>query len=211
MKTKNNNTPVVVITSIICILPIILSLVVFNDLPEQIAVHWNNAGEPDVHFPKAIAAFGLPLIFFVINLYSKIRLLNDPKRTDTTNVLQFLSVWAIPFLSTVLVPVTLFISMGTNIPLTLITPVLVGVVLIVYGNYLPKSKQNYTIGIKLPWTLHNADNWNKTHRMAGYLYTRRYNSYGGNIFYLRQHTQYFINVYRSNFAYHYPGFLFLFN
>lgn len=41
---------------------------------------------------------------------------------------------------------------------------------IICGNYLPKNRQNYTIGIKLPWTLHDADNWNKTHRLAGYLY-----------------------------------------
>ncbi len=47
---------------------------------------------------------------------------------------------------------------------------LVGLVLVVIGNYLPKSRQNYTIGIKLPWTLSDADNWNKTHRLAGVLF-----------------------------------------
>ena len=44
---------------------------------------------------------------------------------------------------------------------------LVGVLYIVLGNYLPKCRQNYTIGIKLPWTLSNEDTWNYTHRMAG--------------------------------------------
>lgn len=36
----------------------------------------------------------------------------------------------------------------------------------IIGNYLPKCRQNYTIGIKLPWTLHDSENWNKTHRFA---------------------------------------------
>ena len=49
MKTKNNNALHVIITSVLCVLPIILSLVIYNKLPEQIAVHWNNAGEPDVN------------------------------------------------------------------------------------------------------------------------------------------------------------------
>lgn len=33
---------------------------------------------------------------------------------------------------------------------------------------MPKTKQNYTFGIKLPWTLDNEENWNKTHRVAGF-------------------------------------------
>ena len=55
-------------------------------------------------------------------------------------------------------------------PITIVGPVIVGVIIILFGNYLPKSRQNYVIGIKLPWTLHNTDNWNKANRMAGYLW-----------------------------------------
>ena len=40
----------------------------------------------------------------------------------------------------------------------------------IIGNYLPKARQNYTIGIKIPWTLANEENWNRTHRLAGYLW-----------------------------------------
>jgi uncharacterized membrane protein len=76
----------------------------------------------------------------------------------------------VPFLSLVIVPVILFMAMGSQIPITFIALVLTGIVLILCGNYLPKSRQNYAVGIKLPWTLNNADNWNRTHRMAGFLY-----------------------------------------
>lgn len=47
---------------------------------------------------------------------------------------------------------------------------LVGIVFVLVGNYLPKSRQNYVMGIKLPWTLNDTENWNKTNRLAGYLY-----------------------------------------
>ena len=46
-----------------------------------------------------------------------------------------------------------------------------GILFLVIGNYLPKCKQNYTIGIKLPWTLNDEENWNKTHRFAGVVWT----------------------------------------
>lgn len=43
-------------------------------------------------------------------------------------------------------------------------------VFLVVGNYLPKTRQNYTIGIMIPWTPANEENWNRTHRFAGYLW-----------------------------------------
>ena len=44
---------------------------------------------------------------------------------------------------------------------------LMGIILVIIGNYLPKCRQNYTIGIKLPWTLEDEATWDYTHRMAG--------------------------------------------
>ena len=169
MKTKNNST-ITMLSSVVCLLPLILSIVVYNELPEQIAIHWNSAGNPDNFVPKAIAAFGMPFLFFVLNIASKARLYNDPKRADASQTMRAIFAWLIPISSIIAVPITLFISMGKNIPIAVIIPALVGAVLVIYGNYLPKSRRNYTIGIKLPWTLHNADNWNKTHRLAGYLW-----------------------------------------
>jgi len=52
-------------------------------------------------------------------------------------------------------------------PVTMITTMLVSMLIIILGAYMPKCKQNYTIGIKLPWTLHDEENWNKTHKFAG--------------------------------------------
>jgi len=169
---KKSNLHMLVITSVLCLLPLVLSFAVYDKLPDQIAIHWNGAGEPDNYASKPMAAFGLPFLFLALNLYSKIRLYNDPKRLNNSHsqTMQMIATWIPPVLSVVLVPVTLFIAMGMNIPVGVIVPALAGVLLIVSGNYLPKCRQNYTIGIKLPWTLNDVDNWNKTHRMAGYLW-----------------------------------------
>lgn len=48
--------------------------------------------------------------------------------------------------------------------------ILMGILFILIGNYMPKTRQNYTIGIKVPWALDNEENWNRTHRLAGYLW-----------------------------------------
>jgi uncharacterized membrane protein len=58
-------------------------------------------------------------------------------------------------------------AMGYSVPIEVIMPLLVGVMFIVVGNLLPKCRQTYTMGIKLPWTLASEENWNATHRFGG--------------------------------------------
>jgi len=151
----------------------IFSAVVYSRLPDKIAIHWNVAGIADNYVHKAIAAFGVPIVFLIINLLiSKVRLLGDPKcegQSQAKAGWQILT-WITPALSLILVPIMLCIAMGANISMVMVGSLPVGLVLIIFGNYLPKSRQNNFIGIKLPWTLNNTDNWNKTHRLAGYVY-----------------------------------------
>ncbi|MDQ0271742.1 SdpI family protein [Cytobacillus purgationiresistens] len=159
-----------IITTLICLLPIVLAFVLYNKLPDQIAIHWDSAGTPDNFAPKAIAVWGLPLLMAGINIFSYFMIQNDPKNANASSVLKQLGLWILPITSVIIIPVTLFKAIGYNIPIQTLVPVMVGVIIIVCGNYLPKSKQSYTVGIKLPWTLHSKENWNRTHRMAGFLW-----------------------------------------
>jgi len=161
---------ILIITTVICFLPIILSLMLYEQLPDQIAVHWDIAGNPDNYASKAFAAFGMPVMMAAINVITHLGLNSDPKQANSSVVLKQLGKWTVPVLTIVLMPVTLFIAMGYNIPIHVVTPAFVGVVIIICGNYLPKCKQNYTVGIKLPWTLNNEENWNKTHHLAGFVW-----------------------------------------
>ncbi|WP_338206984.1 SdpI family protein [Lactobacillus juensis] len=45
-----------------------------------------------------------------------------------------------------------------------------GLFFIIFGNYLPKVSPNHVVGIRLPWTLKNTENWRKTHRFAGWIF-----------------------------------------
>lgn len=164
---KNKRT--IILTSVLCMLPEILSLILYKRLPEQIAVHWNSAGEIDGYLPKAMAAFGMPFVFLLLNFFTNISLFYDPRREGQPKALRAIAVWLVPLLSLIMIPATLFISIGVKIPITTISFFVVGVVFIVIGNYLPKSKRNYVMGVRLPWTYHDSDNWNKTNRMAGHI------------------------------------------
>lgn len=158
------------ITTVICLLPILLALILYDRLPDQIAVHFDVSGNPDNYFPKALAAFGLPVLFAAINIYTHFRLNNEPKRQNMSSALKLFSKWTVPVISIIMIPITLFMAIGAKINIVMISTAVVGVIIIICGNYLPKCKQNYTIGIKLPWTLDNEENWNKTHRFSGFVW-----------------------------------------
>ena len=48
-----------------------------------------------------------------------------------------------------------------------LVPASLGLLFLIIGNYMPKMKQNPTLGIRVPWTLANEENWNRTHRLGG--------------------------------------------
>ncbi len=164
------NWKILVITSIITLLPIIAGLLLWKQLPEQMPTHWNASGEIDGLSSKLFAVVGLPMIMLAAQWLCLLGTLADPKKANHSAKVLHLVLWIIPVLSVVLQTATYAAALGKEVQMEVIIPVLVGLVLAIIGNYLPKCKQNYTIGIKLPWTLNSEENWNRTHRFAGRLW-----------------------------------------
>lgn len=61
-------------------------------------------------------------------------------------------------------------ALGMDVDGQMLVHLLLGVIFIIIGNYIPKCRHNYTVGIRLPWTLADEENWNSTHHLAGWLY-----------------------------------------
>lgn len=170
MKRMTGIDKSIVFGTIVCLLPIILSIVLYDKLPNSIPIHWNINGVADNYAPKFLGAFGLPVIMALINLFVGIVMEYDPKKSNYSIALKKIMVWIIPIITVILMPITLFKSLGIDIDLNIILPIIIGVLFLMIGNYLPKCKQNFTMGIKLPWTLASEENWNKTHHVAGYIW-----------------------------------------
>lgn len=157
-------------TTLLCLLPLLFSALVYADLPDQVAIHFDGSGVADNYASKAFAAFGIPLLLTLMNIIVQVGLKTDPKR-DTSSKIFHISRWLLVPLTLFLSPLTLLIALGYPIRVEKVVPFLVSLILLVIGNYLPKCKQNYTIGIKLPWTLSSEINWKRTHRLAGWVWS----------------------------------------
>ena len=165
------NWKTLLITSLILLVPMLAGILLWNRLPEQVPSHWNAAGEIDGWSSKSFSVFCMPLILLAAQWLCVIATGADPKKSNHSGKVLQLVLWIIPILSIVLHVLTYAAALGKEVRMEVAMPVLIGLVLTIIGNYLPKCKQNYTIGIKIPWTLHSEENWNKTHRFAGWLWT----------------------------------------
>lgn len=164
------NKKTLIITSIVTMLPVLIGIICWNRLPDVMATHFGFNNEANGFSSKAFAVFGLPLILLAVLWVGAFVTAHDPKRQNISPKMFSLMLWIAPVISLVAAATIYPVNLGYELDIAFFSELLVGLMFIIIGNYLPKARQNYTIGIKIPWTLANEENWNRTHRLAGYLW-----------------------------------------
>ena len=159
-----------ILASIVILLPVIAGLILWTKLPDELPVHWNIRGEIDGWGSKSLLVFGLPFFLLIIQWVGILATAADPKKQNHTEKILGLALWICPVLSLMLSIISYGTALGIAFKVDKIMLIMMGIMFIVIGNYMPKCKQNYTIGIKLPWTLNDEENWNRTHRISGKLW-----------------------------------------
>ena len=164
------NKKTLIITSIVTILPVLIGIICWNRLPDVMATHFGFNNEANGFSSKAFAVFGLPMILLAVLWVGAFVTAHDPKRQNISPKMFSLMLWIAPVISLVAAATIYPVNLGYELNIAFFSELLSGLMFIIIGNYLPKARQNYTIGIKIPWTLANEENWNRTHRLAGYLW-----------------------------------------
>lgn len=159
-------------SSIISIITSILILIIFNILfydkmPAELPTHWNFHGEVDDYSSRFDAMVLNQGFFVVMNIFVCFMLDNDPRNKKQNNFVMTISKLAVPLVMILIYVLTIMTGLGRDVNVSVIIPLFVGLLFIAIGNYLPKTKRNYTMGIKLPWTLNSDENWRRTHRLGG--------------------------------------------
>ena len=159
-----------IISSLIILLPMLAGLIFWDNIPELLATHWGFDGQADAWSGRGMAVFGLPLILLAFHwlcIFATLKL--DPKNREGSNDSKALGLifWLLPVVGLFVSGLVWGTAFGKDFDRSFFTAALFGLMFIVIGNYLPKCRQNYTMGIKVPWALNNEENWNATHRFAG--------------------------------------------
>ncbi len=161
------------ITIFLIAFSLVFSLSVYNSLPEQMASHWNEAGQVDGTMSRFWGAFMMPLVvlgmlaFFLVipnidPLKANIAKFRGQFNTFITLIVAFMTY--IHILTTAWNLGYDQFNMGTAM-----MPAL-GLVFIFAGIMMRKAKRNFFIGIRTPWTLSSDHVWDETHRLGAVLF-----------------------------------------
>lgn len=155
----------------------------WTQLPEtgDIPVHWGLDGRPDRFAPKDAAAGLLMILPGAVLLTGLILALVpslDPRKGNIEiGRKAYLATWigTLAVLTGVHAGIclaTLKSTGGADVPNDFVRYVIAacGLLMIVIGNYMPKTRPSFLFGVRTPWTLSSDYAWEKTHRLAGPLF-----------------------------------------
>jgi len=153
------------------VLPYVYLATIWNNLPDQVPIHFNIKGNPDIWSGKTtllilpgalgIGIYLLLLIIPALDPKKKIQQMGDKYYSFRFILTFFFSLLATYFL---------YLSNEGRIKNPSILIALIGALFAMLGNYFQTVRPNYFIGIRTPWALENEQTWKKTHRLGGRLW-----------------------------------------
>ena len=159
-----------IILVLLCLCGMIPGVVMYDRLPDRIVTSWSLSSGENATSSKAFVVFGMPLIFAAVSLICLVYIRNLEKKGRSGKLAS---------LFIILFPVMFYISQGTILlyamgrlkDIRLLICVICSASLIAIGNYMPKIRKNWIIGIRTPHTLKDEETWYRTHRFAGFIVT----------------------------------------
>lgn len=144
MEKKNRKT--LILTVIICLLPMLLGAILYNKLPEQMPIHFTINDVPDNYAHKNFALFGIPLImaivqaicFIVVNIK-----LNKLENEEKPKILKIME-WFIPVVTVLIYVIMVEAPLGSTVYVGKSICLILGILFMVIGNYIPKM--SYEMG-----------------------------------------------------------------
>lgn len=153
-----------IITSLLCLAPILVGIYYYNDLPNMVAIHFNFKGQPDSYIPKNIFIFLLPVLIALMQ--ALVCYQNDVvnKGLKTPRV-EYIFKSILPITCVIVYLLSVGISMGAKLDLRRIMLAFLGILFILIGNYMPKTSGNYRTKVMLNGNLIGLGYFKKYYNM----------------------------------------------
>lgn len=161
------NKKLLIITSLLTLLPVPVGLLLWNRFPETMAIHFGITGQADGYASPAYAVFVLPVIMLAVQWLCILATSFDKGNKNRNQKLQTIMLWVIPLIGNLSCCGIYALALDWEFSPVAWTMIPMGLLFAVIGNYMPKTRMNYTMGIKVWWAYTSEANWNATHRFAG--------------------------------------------
>ncbi|MCI8999519.1 MAG: DUF1648 domain-containing protein [Clostridia bacterium] len=165
---EKKNRRLFILSVMVCLLPMVLGIVCYDKLPEQMPIHFTINDIPDNYVPKNFALFGLPAIMAVVQAICILftTKANKLKNKEEPRIIKIME-WFIPIMTVVFYSIMIRVALGNNVYVGKSVCLILGILLMVIGNYTPKM--SYEVGEKMfhP-TPKSEQSFRKMTRITGY-------------------------------------------
>lgn len=167
-----NEKTMIIIQALIVLASIIISASFYPMMPERMATHWDSKGEVNGYMPKAFGLFLVPAISSLLWLLLIAIPYLDPMKKNIDLFKRYYHGFIIAILLFMLYIHLFTIAWSLGIRINAIQALSPAFAMLMYyvGILIAKSKQNWFIGIRTPWTLSSVSVWDKTGRLGGKLF-----------------------------------------
>ena len=149
------------LSDIVILLPVFLGIFGGTSIPDPFSPAFGTAGN-SLWSGKNGLLFILPS-FFLLFQYVFLRTLSKQESLDGFSMR--ISCWVLPILSNLIIGMILFTASYRNLSYRIFAMGF-GLLFLFLSWVLSHVPQNPIIGIRIPWTLGNLENWNLTHRFG---------------------------------------------
>lgn len=161
-----------IISAVFVLVAVAVGVWLYPQMPAVVATHFDAQGRANGWSPRWLAAslptfvvLGLVILTWVLPLISPRKFAIKPFARVYEGVM--LAVQGAALVTGICAALK---GTGYHVPLATIGTLVLGVMFMVMGNYMGKLRKNFFIGIRTPWTLASDAVWERTHRMAGWLF-----------------------------------------
>lgn len=148
-------------------------LLLWGQLPDQMASHWNVHDQVDGYMPKIWGVFMLPLITLAMLVLFLVIPAVDPLKANIAKFRESFNLFIVLMVAFMVYihGLTLAWSLGyTSFKMSGAMLPAIGLLFVFIGFMMRQAKRNFFIGIRTPWTLSSDTVWNETHRVGAVMF-----------------------------------------
>ena len=164
---KKSEKKSLIFTSLLCLLPIVINLFFYNQLPDKVVIHWGVNNEPNGFMNKNLYVFILPIFMLFIHIFICILTSLDKEKEANKKMHNFTKL-IFPIISNALTIVTDIYNVYYRLDIRVICMCICGTLFIFMGYYLPSTKNIKYIHLGFSHNLSDKD-YKKVAEFTGYL------------------------------------------
>ena len=134
---------VLILTCIICLIPIGVGLIFYNDIPEIVAIHFDINNNPNGYMSKNVFVFALPIIMSFVQV--AVCLIADLKIQDKN--LRVIYKLIAPIITVIMYTIIVLYALQYILDVRKCAMLIVGVIFIIMGYFIPKTDSDKYVNL----------------------------------------------------------------